>query len=121
MSRYKNNNYYQWCIELKEISQAIGSIGVVSSLKNIHSVDIGYCISKKYWNKGIMTEALNAVIDFLFNSVNVNRIQTVHAFENKASGRVMEKCGMKYEGTNRQAARNCQSICDICVYAIIKE
>lgn len=120
VSHYTDESYYQWCIELKESSQAIGSIGVVKILDYIEAASMGYCIGKAYWRKGIMTEALRAVIKFLFDEVEVNRIHAAHDTDNPASGLVMKKCGMKYEGTLIQAARNQQGICDVAIYGLIK-
>lgn len=120
VQNYQNNSYYNWCIEFKETAQAIGSIGAVKVLEYINSVSIGYCISKEYWSKGIMTEALGAIIKFFFDEVYVNRISATHDTNNPASGRVMAKCGMKYEGTFVQAACNQQGICDIAVYGLVK-
>ncbi|MCL2632691.1 MAG: GNAT family N-acetyltransferase, partial [Coriobacteriia bacterium] len=54
-----------------------------------------------WWNRGIMTEALTALIEYLFDT-GFNRIAAIHRVENPASGRVMEKSGMQYEGLIRQ-------------------
>lgn len=120
VSHYKNNTYYQWCIELKENSQAIGSIAAVGFIEETESARIGYCLSKAHWGKGLMTEALSAVISFFFNKVGINRIQAEHDVNNPASGRVMEKCGLKYEGTLIQAARNQQGLIDICIHGLVQ-
>lgn len=119
IENYNNDKSYNWCIELKETSQPIGSIAAVMVLEKINIVEIGYCMGKEYWSKGIMSEALNAIIDFFFKSVNVNRVQAKHDTNNPASGRVMAKCGMNYEGTLIQAGLNQQGLCDVCLYAII--
>ena len=118
---YQKNDCYQWCIELKEIGQPIGTIGAVEIDESIGDIEIGYCIGRKFWNKGIITEAFKAVIDFFFNEVGVNRISGRHDVNNPASGRVMEKCGLKHEGTRIKAARNQQGICDIDIYGLVKE
>jgi ribosomal-protein-alanine N-acetyltransferase len=55
-----------------------------------------------YWNKGLMTETLRCVLEYLFNQVGMNRVEAIYEPENPASGRVMQKCGMQYEGTLRQ-------------------
>ena len=55
-----------------------------------------------YWNRGLMTEAVKAVTDFLFREVGVNRIEISHAVKNPASGRVAEKCAFRFEGTKRE-------------------
>ncbi len=83
-------------------------------------LQIGYCIGRKWWHKGIMAEALLKVIEFLFDEVGANRIEAVHDPNNPNSGRVMLKCGMKYEGTLRSAAVNNQGITDVAYYSILR-
>ena len=112
---------YQWMIEVKEISEPIGSISVVHLRDEIAEAEIGYCIGQKWWHKGIMTEALTAVIDYLFVEVGMNRITAKHDTNNPHSGGVMKKCGMQYEGIHRAADRNNQGVCDISQYAILRE
>lgn len=69
-----------------------------------------------------MTEALGAVIKFLFTNVNFNRIQLRHATENPASGKVMLKCGLKFEGILRQYGfKNNGERCDSAIYSILRE
>ena len=91
ISNYDNNNVYNWVIELKETNEAIGSISVVNLEEMNKSCEIGYCIGSEYWSKGITTEALQNVIDYLFREVGVNRICAKHDIENMASGEVMKK------------------------------
>jgi len=67
-----------------------------------------------------MSEALNAVIDYLFVEVGLNRVVARHDTNNPNSGGVMRKCGMKYEGTSRASGRNNQGICDMVHYAITR-
>ena len=118
---YKNQNDYQWAIVLKEDGESpIGSIGAVELNEDLCIVQIGYCLGRPWWHRGIMSEALNAVIDFFFNAVGANRIESRHDPRNPHSGRVMQKCGMKYEGTLRSSDRNNQGICDACWYAVLK-
>lgn len=121
LKQYSDNSYYQWAIVLKENGdEPIGSISAVSVKEKISSVQIGYCIGKKWWHKGITSEALKAVMDYLFDVVGVNRIEARHDTKNPNSGKVMKKCGMKYEGTLRSADWNNQGICDTCYYALLK-
>ena len=63
-----------------------------------------------------MTEAVKAVMEFLFDEVGYHRVEAMHDPNNPNSGKVMKKCGMKYEGTLRQADRNNQGVCDACYY-----
>jgi ribosomal-protein-alanine N-acetyltransferase len=116
---YEKTDFYQWAIVLKEINEPIGSISVVEQRDEIKMVHIGYCIGKKWWNKGITSEALKALVKFFFEDVGVNRIESKHDSRNRNSGKVMAKCGMRYEGLSRQAGLNNQGIVDIRHYGIL--
>jgi ribosomal-protein-alanine N-acetyltransferase len=118
---YENKDFYQWAIELKEIGQPIGSISVVEQKEKAKVAHIGYCIGKKWWHCGIMSEALKAVMDYLFDEVGFNRLESRHDPNNPNSGRVMVRCGMKFECTMRQSDWNNQGICDASWYALLKE
>ena len=121
LKQYGKENYYHWAIVLKENGdEPIGGIDVVLINEDVSSVHIGYCIGRKWWHQGITSEALKAVMDFLFDVVDVNRIESRHDTRNPNSGKVMLKCGMKYEGTLRSADRNNQGICDVSYYALLK-
>lgn len=119
--QYADNTFYQWAIELKELGEPIGSISVVNSDDRVDMVEIGFCIGRNWWGQGIMTEAFQAVIDFLFEEVGVQRIEAGHDPNNPASGAVQRKCGLKYERTLRRSIRSNQGITDKAVYAILKE
>jgi ribosomal-protein-alanine N-acetyltransferase len=121
MKEYEKNDFYQWAIVLKEINEPIGSISVVKQCDEIKMVEIGYCIGKKWWNKGITSEALNSLIKFFFEKVGINRIEARHDPNNQNSGKVMAKCGMKCEGHLRQAGKNNIGICDNIIYGILAD
>lgn len=117
---YSDENYL-WAIVPKDNGdEPIGSISVVDMKEEVSMVHIGYCLGKAWWHKGFMSEALKAVMDFLFDVVDVQRIESRHDPRNPNSGRVMKKCGMKYEGTLRCSDRNNQGICDACYYGLLK-
>ena len=119
-SEYEKPDYYQWMIVLKELGEPIGSISVVRQNDRVEEAEIGYCIGTRWWHKGIMTEALSAVIEYLFTEVGMNRVAARHDPNNPNSGGVMRKCCMKYEGTNRACDRNNQGICDAAQYSILR-
>lgn len=122
IDKYKNKNFYQWAIVLKSNeSEPIGSISIVRQDEEIRMVHVGYCIGKKWWHQGITSEALNALIHYFVNEVGANRIESRHDPLNPNSGKVMMKCGMKYEGTMRKADINNQGICDYSMYALLSE
>ncbi|MGL5693960.1 MAG: GNAT family N-acetyltransferase [Peptostreptococcaceae bacterium] len=117
---YKENDFYQWAIILKENGdEPIGSISIVRQDEEIGIVHVGYCIGRKWWNKGIASEALNGLIRYFITEVGVNRVESRHDPVNIGSGKVMLKCGMKYEGTMRKADINNQGICDYSMYGIL--
>ena len=121
-SAYIDEEHYCWAIVPKNNDdKPIGGISVVEKRDNIGMVEIGNCIGKKWWHQGITSEALNAVIRFFFLEVGANRVEAKHDPRNPNSGKVMMKCKMKYEGTNRQADKNNQGICDVIKYAILSE
>ena len=122
VSGYEREDQYRWAIVLKENGpEPIGDISAHGIRENTLCATMGYCMSRAHWGKGIMTEALKAVIDFFFDEVGFNRVAADHDIENPASGRVMEKAGMRFEGTARQGGRNNRGIVDICHWAILKE
>ncbi len=118
---YDEKSYYNWAIELKKTGEPIGSVGVVEKNDDIGMIHTGYCIGKQWWGMGIVTEAYKELIRFFFEQVGVRRIEAWHAPENPGSGKVMQKCGMQYEGTLRKAAKCNRGITDMCMYSILAE
>ncbi len=118
---YAKDDNYLWAITLKENGdEVLGSISAVEVDDKIDKIHIGYCLSRKYWHQGIMSEALAALVRFFFEEVKANRIESRHDPRNPNSGKVMMKCGLKFEGTLRQNDWNNQGICDESVYGLLK-
>lgn len=121
VASYAREDFYQWAIVYKENGdEPIGSISAVKLDEDLSIVQVGYCIGRAWWHRGIMSEALKAVMDFFFDRVEANRVEAIHDPRNPHSGMVMQKCGMRYEGTLRSSARNNQGVCDACWYALLK-
>ena len=120
VSRYEDGGYFNWVMEYKDTGKAIGNISVVKLNENTQSADMGYCMGRSYWGMGLMPEALKAVMDYLFDVVEINRVAACHDVNNPKSGRVMEKAGMKQEGILRGAGRNNQGICDEVWHAMVR-
>ena len=110
---------YCWAITLKEQDEPIGCIDVVDR-NGTDVCEIGYVLSYKQWGKGIMTEAVSAVIEELFHS-GFHTIGAFHNMDNPASGRVLEKCGMVYV-CNRMEQKKFDSDerCEVKCYEIRK-
>ena len=98
----------------------IGTIGFMWINCEHRSAEVGYSLSRDCWNQGYATEALRAVLRFGFNTLRLNRIEAQHELDNPASGRVMEKCGMRCEGTLRQRVFNKGRFSDVRLYAILR-
>ena len=118
---YADNETYRWIIELKENNEVIGTIGVSKKFLEYSTCELGYCLSDKYWNRGIMTEAVKRVIKFLFEDCEAKTVWAEFLENNPASGKVMQKAGMKYEGilrkrvVDKEGKRN-----DLLVYSILE-
>ncbi len=121
INAYETETQYNWAIVSKATSKVIGSISVVDMSQKHRNCEIGYCIGENYWNKGIATEALKTVINYMFDVVGMHRIQAKHDAKNPASGKVMEKSGMNFEGTMKHARlHKDNSWGDTNIWAIIK-
>lgn len=97
----KKIDTYHWAMVLN--GEVVGDIALVAVMGE--KAITGYCMAKKCWGKGLMTEAYREVLRYLFEEVGFHRIEATHSAENPASGKVMEKCGLLYEGTARKSFR----------------
>ncbi len=114
-----NDRCYHWGITLA--GELIGDIAVVRWNEQTQCAAIGYCLGRAWWGQGIMTEALTAVMTYLFDEIGFHRIQLEHDHENPASGRVMRKAGMRLEGCLKDAVkRRDGSFGDKCIYGAIR-
>ena len=118
---YQNLDFYKWAICLKENPDSvIGDISVVDLDETVNACEVGYILGKDYWGQGLMTEALKAVLIYLLQDADFNRVTAKFVTANPASGRVMAKAGMRYEGTFRQAVFHKGEVKDFSVYGILK-
>lgn len=101
--------------------RAIGSIGVFRQ-QNVHrrTAELGYYIAEEYWGRGIMTDAVKQVCEYVFTNSDIVRIFAAPYAFNTASCRVLEKAGFKYEGTLRANAFKNNEVVDMKMYALIK-
>ena len=109
-----------WGIEHREDGKLIGTCGFYYLNRDDVRAEIFYALSRTYWNYGYMTEAARAVLDFGFNTQNLNRIDGACWAGNTASARVLEKNGMRYEGVWRQFIFVKGAFRDIRWYSILR-
>jgi [ribosomal protein S5]-alanine N-acetyltransferase len=116
---YDEGNSVHFAITVRESSQLVGSIGL--QIHPIHSyAEMGYWVGVPYWGNGYCTEAVGAVIKYGFEDKGLNRIYAVHFKRNPASGRVMQKNGMVYEGCLHQHVRKWDGYEDLMQYGILQ-
>ena len=120
LKNYEKGNCYDYAFVLKETGRLIGSGGCMS-VNAPHCAEIGYIIDKKYWGRGLVPEAMSALIDFFTKELKIKRIEAKHFCGNEKSGRVMEKLGMRYEGTLRQKVFAQGCYWDVKQYSLINE
>ena len=120
LRQYRQGLPGSYAITLKESGRMIGTVGFMWVNTDHRSAEVGYSLGREYWNRGIMTEALRAVIAFGFDTLCLNRIEGQFETDNPASGRVMAHVGMQPEGILRQRVRNKGRYADVWLYAILR-
>lgn len=114
------NDTFAFAITIDDI--VIGSISVFRQ-GNIHrlTAELGYYIAEEYWGKGIMTEAVKKICEYVFENSDIIRIYAEPFSYNTASCRVLEKAGFQFEGLLKQNAIKNNKVLDMKMYALIKE
>lgn len=108
-------------IVLKETGHVIGTIGFMAYDAENALAEVGYSLGRAHWNRGYMSEALNAFLELCFTEMQLHRVEGVFDVANPASGHVMEKCGMIREGVFRKRIWNKGQFVDAAVCAILAE
>lgn len=108
-----------FAITEKRERQLIGCIGFNIDREN-EKAELGYWIGKEYWGKGYCSEAGRAVVDYCFDELDLNRAEAHYFKRNSASGRVMEKIGMLYEGCVRDGIKKWGRFDDLVLYGMVK-
>ncbi|RKE46893.1 GNAT family N-acetyltransferase [Sphingobacterium detergens] len=115
---FKNRKGFTFAIRDKT-GKFLGAIGLHD--EGSDKAELGYWISIPNWNNGYVTEAAKAIIDFGFRELNFNKIYATYFPHNPASGKVMEKIGMKKEALLKQHLKKNGKYYDIPMYSIFKE
>jgi len=117
--RFKDGLGIRWGISLKGEKNIIGTIGFNTFTKN-HRANIGYDLKPEYWNHGYMSEALNEVLDFGFNQLEINRIEAEVMQGNEGSERVLHKLNFRKEGILRQWMLWDEKYYDMSMFALLR-
>ncbi|KAA3615971.1 MAG: N-acetyltransferase [Calditrichaeota bacterium] len=100
-------------------SELLGAISLVTVSKHSHA-ELGYWVGHDYWKQGFATEAARGVIEFGFEKLELNRIYAHFMAHNPASGKVMKKLGMHFEGILREHVFKNDTFIDLHIYSILK-
>lgn len=117
--RFINDGMLTLAVVVKETDTLVGAISL-GKLEKHRSGEIGYWIGKAYWGNGYAEEATNQVIGFGFEMMGLNRILGRYLAINPASGRVMSKCGMRFEGVLKEAIVKEQYYHDVGYYGLTR-
>lgn len=118
LHKYGKGSPTSYGIILKETGKLIGTIGFMGIKVEHACAEVGYSLKRSMWNKGIITEALQAILCFGFFGLGLHRIDAMHECDNPASAKVLQKAGMQYEGISRQKYYNKGRYVDVCHYGI---
>lgn len=109
-----------WGIVYKSRNKLIGTGGFHNLHQEYRKAEVGYALSANFWNMGLMTEALNEMLRFGFDFMQLNRIEALCKVKNTASEKVMQKCNMKFEGILREHMFVKEEFQDLKIYSILK-
>ena len=99
---YRRGEFYDWALVLTESGKMVGTCGFTSFDHEHGRAEVGYVLNPSYWGRGLAAEAVMAVTGFAFSELEMNRVEAHFIEGNERSRRVMEKCGMTFEGMFRQ-------------------
>jgi ribosomal-protein-alanine N-acetyltransferase len=119
--RYSRGDPAGWGIEDRETGRFIGSCGIQAWSPENARAELGYVLAREHWGRGIMTEAVSAVVGFGFERIGFNRLEARCLDGNAASARVLEKAGMTYEGTSRSSHLIAGHFRDLHHYAVLRD
>lgn len=121
-NNYNNKDYYRWTIVKKEDNKILGCIYLNIHDEKAKTAGIDYWIREDEWGCGYITEASNKILEFAFDTLDLNRIESCGAKDNPGTWKVMEKIGLKYEGERPNGAFYYYGgLTDLVMYGITKE
>lgn len=108
-----------FALTLRSDGMLCGAVGVMLTMAHRHG-ELGYWIGLPFWNQGYATEAAQAIVSYAFQAFDLHRIFARHMASNPASGRVMQKIGMTYEGCMRQHQLKWDVFEDMALYGVLR-
>lgn len=118
---WKEGTGTRWIISLKDGEDFIGEIGFYEYEKKHKKAEIGYKLAKEYWRKGYMSEALEAMLGYMYDNLDINRVQALVDPRNPPSYLLLEKYGFKQEGTLRDYEFERGGYVDLIMLSILRK
>jgi ribosomal-protein-alanine N-acetyltransferase len=117
---YAKGELAPWGVELKAERKLLGTCGFLSWRIPHGRAEVGYAMNRAYWGRGLMTEAVRALVDYGFERMALHRIEALCDVDNVGSYRVMEKAGMAFEGVLRGYIFSKGAHLDLRIHAILR-
>ncbi len=117
---YNDGTGMRWGITLKDVGKVIGSCGFLNFHPTHYRTEIGYELGQEYWGKGIASEALEAVVQYGFHHLQLERIEALIEPTNTASLKLLERKNFQKEGLLRHYEYTCGKFDDLYMYSILK-
>jgi ribosomal-protein-alanine N-acetyltransferase len=121
LPRYLEGTPGPVAIVLKNSGELIGAVGGQWGTRENRCIDFGYWLGKPFWGHGFATEAARPFVEHLFANYPVERVQAHFLEGNTASGRVLEKIGLRLEGVRRRALYQRDRFWDLHCYAVLRD
>ncbi|OWA34149.1 N-acetyltransferase [Saccharibacillus sp. O16] len=118
---FREQTGLRWMIEDRESGAFVGTCGFLGLEREHNRMEIGYDLTRAHWGRGLMPEAIRAVLDFGFGSLHANKIEARVDPDNAASIRLMEKLGFTLEGRLRQHEFEKGRYVDLLAYSILAQ
>jgi ribosomal-protein-alanine N-acetyltransferase len=112
-------DFLTWAVTAPPADTAIGMVSLLSYSRQHRKAEIAFNLAKSHWRQGIATEAAHAVLSFAFHGLGLNRIEALCMPANSASMRVIEKLGMKREGTMAKVHHRFDGFHDMELFAML--
>jgi ribosomal-protein-alanine N-acetyltransferase len=120
MGRHERGEVSEWGMDLREDGRLIGTCGFLGWSPPHARAEVAFALSRRYWNRGLMTEAVGRVVAFGFDRMGLNRVEARCLVDNVAARRVLEKAGMRREGTLREFVFFKGGFHDLHMYSLLK-
>lgn len=117
--QYERREAVTYAVTRTDDGALVGAVGLIMDGEN-DSAELGYWIGRDHWGNGFATEAARAVVEWAFRSLELHRIHASHFPRNPASGRVLEKLGMRHEGRLREHVKKWGEYLDLERFGILR-